>query len=99
MMVKKSPVPKRRRSKPLSGWHAEDVKAAIRKKGTTLTALSRGHEYSDSYLRGTLIRHRPEGEVIIAQFLGVSPADIWPERYGEKKTPRTRNGRRGKRRR
>ncbi|HEY2070810.1 MAG TPA: helix-turn-helix domain-containing protein [Rhizomicrobium sp.] len=96
-MAQKIQVPKRRRSKALSGWHAEDVKAAIRKKGMTLAELSRIHEYSDSYLRGTLIRHRPQGEVIIAHFLGISPAEIWPERYSKKKVPKTRNGRRGKR--
>jgi Ner family transcriptional regulator len=80
-MPLKNPAPKRRQPKALSGWHAEDVKAAIRKKGMTLTALSNKHQYSDSYLRGTLIRHRPRGEEIIARFLGVSPAEIWPERY------------------
>jgi len=76
-----NPAPKRRRPKTLSGWHAEDVKAAIRKKGLTLSALSKKHKYSDSYLRGTLIRRRPRGEEIIASFLGLSPAEIWPERY------------------
>jgi Ner family transcriptional regulator len=80
MPVKKS-APTRRRPKALSGWHAEDVKAAIRKKGLTLSALSKKYEYSDSYLRGTLIRARPHGQEIIARFLGVSPAEIWPERY------------------
>ena len=96
-MPQKSLAPKRRKPKALSGWHAEDVKAAIRKKGTTLTALSRKHGYSDSYLRGTLIRQRPYGETVIAQFLGVSPAEIWPERYGVK--TKTTNGRRGPRKR
>jgi Ner family transcriptional regulator len=80
-MPLKNPIPKRRQPKALSGWHAEDVKAAIRKKGLTLSALSKLHHYSDSYLRGTLIRRRPRGEEIIAQFLGVSPAEIWPDRY------------------
>jgi Ner family transcriptional regulator len=96
-MPQKSLAKKRRQPKSLSGWHAEDVKAAVRKKGTTLTALSELHGYSDSYLRGTLIRHRPYGEAVIAEFLGVSPAEIWPERYGVKK--KTANGRRGPRKR
>jgi Ner family transcriptional regulator len=80
-MSLKKPAPKWRPAKTLSGWHAEDVKAAIRKKGLTLSALSKKHQYSDSYLRGTLIRRRPRGEEIIARFLGVSPAEIWPDRY------------------
>ncbi len=91
-MHEKRPAPKRRPAKALSGWHAEDVKAAIRKKGMSLTALSRKHGYSDSYLRGTLIRHRPHGEEIIAQFLDVTPADIWPERYGINRV-KPKNGR------
>jgi Ner family transcriptional regulator len=87
-MPMKSPDPKRHPPKALSGWHAEDVKAAIRKKGLTLSALSKKHHYSDSYLRGTLIRRRPRGEEIIARFLGVSPADIWPDRYSGDGAPR-----------
>lgn len=95
-MPQKKSAPKRRRPRALPGWHPEDIKAAIRKKGTSLTALSKKHGYSDSYLRGTLIRHRPEGEAIIAEFLDTTPADIWPERYGARKTA---NGRRGSRKR
>jgi Ner family transcriptional regulator len=90
-MPAKSADPKRIRPKALSGWHAEDVKAAIRKKGLTLSALSKKHQYSESYLRGTLIRPRPRGEEIIARFLGVSPAEIWPDRY---RAGGPRNGRR-----
>ncbi|HEX3808373.1 MAG TPA: helix-turn-helix transcriptional regulator [Rhizomicrobium sp.] len=78
---------------PISGWHAEDVKAAIRKKGQTLSGLSRLHHLSDSYLRGTLIRRRPRGEAIIANFLGVRPADIWPERYNAVGKPLRRGAR------
>ena len=91
-MPLKSPAPKPHQPKALSGWHAEDVKAAIRKKGTTLSALSKKHQYSDSYLRGTLIRQRPHGEEIIARFLGVSPAEIWPERYRPDGTHRQGRG-------
>jgi Ner family transcriptional regulator len=94
-MREKSPVPKRRQTKALSGWHPEDVKAAIRKKGMSLTALSEKSGYSNSYLRGTLIRHRPHGEAIIAGFLDVSPAEIWPDRYA--KTRKSKNGRARKR--
>ncbi|HTQ14047.1 MAG TPA: helix-turn-helix domain-containing protein [Rhizomicrobium sp.] len=84
-MAQKRRARKRRTPKPLSGWHAEDVKAAIRKKGTTLTELAAEYGYSESYLRGTLIRRRVHGEQIIATFLGVAPADIWPDRYAARK--------------
>lgn len=65
----------------LSGWHPEDVKAAIRKKGVTLSDLSRDNEYSEAYLRNAL--HRPifKAEQIIARFLGVPAQEIWPDRY------------------
>lgn len=95
-MPTKSPAPKHRRPKALSGWHAEDVKAAIRKKGLTLSALSKSQGYSDSYLRGTLIRPRPRGEEIIARFLGVSPAEIWPDRYRSDRVRKTNHRRKAK---
>ena len=65
----------------LSGWHPEDVKAAIRKKGETLTALSLRNGFSAAYLRNALRRPLFEGEQIIAAFIGVSPYAIWPDRY------------------
>ena len=94
-MRKKRPAPKRRTAKALSDWHPEDVKAAVRKKGKSLSDLARDYEYSESYLRGTLIRPRPYGEEIIAKFLGIPAAEIWPSRYKPRKRPR--NGRVGKR--
>jgi Ner family transcriptional regulator len=81
----------RAETQALSGWHPEDVKAAVRKKGQTLAGLARTNHFSESYLRGTLIRPRPRGEEIIARFLGVAPREIWPDRYdtsGAPKPPR-----------
>ena len=72
----------------LSGWHPEDVKAAVWKKGQTLAGLARENHFSESYLRGTLIRSRPRGEEIIARFLGVAPREIWPDRYDTSGAPR-----------
>jgi Ner family transcriptional regulator len=76
------------RAEPLSGWHPEDVKAAVRKKGQTLSGLAKAHRLSESYLRGTLLRARPRGEQIIANFLGVAPREIWPDRYDSNGTPK-----------
>lgn len=81
MAVRKAAARPSRQPKPLSGWHAEDVKAAVRKKGETLSALSRKYRFSDSYLRGALSRPRPHAETIIAEFLGVPAWEIWPDRY------------------
>lgn len=71
----------------LSGWHPEDVKAAIRKKGKTLSDLSRDNDYSDAYLRNALMRPLYDAEQIIARFIGVPAKLIWPDRYNKDGTP------------
>ncbi|WP_121573400.1 helix-turn-helix domain-containing protein [Brenneria alni] len=62
-------------------WHQADVSAALKKRGTTLAALSRKSGLSSSTLRNALVRPYPKGEKIIAEAIGVSPSDIWPSRY------------------
>jgi len=65
----------------LSGWHPADVKAAVQKRGETLTSLAERHNYDASYLRHALTRPLHKGELILAAFLGVKPQTIWPDRY------------------
>ncbi|WP_145536008.1 helix-turn-helix domain-containing protein [Yersinia thracica] len=62
-------------------WHHADIIAAIRKKGSSLSALSRGAGLNLSTLSNAINRHWPKGETIIANFLGVEAAEIWPSRY------------------
>lgn len=81
-------------SRLLSGWHAEDVKAAIRKRGITVTELALKNRLSESYLRNALIRPLYRGEQIIARFLGVPAQSIWPDRYHADGTPKHRKHRR-----
>jgi Ner family transcriptional regulator len=76
-----------RQDRQLFGWHPEDVKAAIRKKGVTLTELALRHGYSECYLRNALIRPLYEGEQIIARFLKMKAQEIWPDRYDADGTP------------
>jgi Ner family transcriptional regulator len=76
----------------LSGWHREDVKAAIRKKGQTLTSLSLLNDFSPAYLRNALRRPLFEGEQIIARFLGIAPHVIWPDRYNVDGTSKIHRG-------
>jgi Ner family transcriptional regulator len=64
-----------------TGWHKADVIAGLRKKGTTLAALSRSAGLSSSTLANALTRPWPKGEFLIAEALGVHPSEIWPERY------------------
>ncbi|MFB1115912.1 helix-turn-helix transcriptional regulator [Dickeya dadantii] len=62
-------------------WHPADIIAGLRKRGTTMAAVSRNAGLASSTLANALTRHWPKGEKLIAEALGVSPADIWPSRY------------------
>ncbi|MCS2156754.1 helix-turn-helix domain-containing protein [Scandinavium sp. H11S7] len=62
-------------------WHQADVIASLRKKGTSLAALSRASGLSSSTLANALTRPWPKGEHLIAEAIGVHPAVIWPSRY------------------
>ncbi|KMK81792.1 transcriptional regulator, Nlp [Pectobacterium brasiliense ICMP 19477] len=76
-------------------WHNADIIAGLRKKHTTLAALSRQAGLSSSTLANALTRSWPKGERLIADALGVEPAEIWPSRYfdddGNKLERKTRN--------
>ena len=62
-------------------WHSADIIAALKKHGTSLSAVSRKSELASSTLANALIRHWPKGERLIAEALGVAPEQIWPSRY------------------
>ena len=80
------------------GWHFEDIKAAIRKSGTTLSALSLQHGYSVGVMRRALKHPHRQAERIIADHLGVPVQELWPDRYpgitqslhGDSDTPKSR---------
>ncbi|WP_429240542.1 helix-turn-helix domain-containing protein [Erwinia aphidicola] len=63
------------------GLHRAEIVAAIRIKGISIAALSRANGLASSILAIALSRKRPKGEKIIAEYLGLQPQDIWPERY------------------
>ncbi|AWK40676.1 transcriptional regulator [Photorhabdus laumondii subsp. laumondii] len=65
-------------------WHPADIIAELRKRGTTLAALSRESGLNSSTLSNALIRPWPKGEKIIADKLGIDPLVIWPSRYFDK---------------
>ena len=67
-------------------WHQADIIAALRKKGTTLAAVSRSAGLSSSTLSNALSRPWPKGELLIASALGIHPSLIWPSRYFDAKT-------------
>ena len=64
-----------------SDWHPADIIAALRKRGTSLAAVSRNAGLASSTLANALTRRWPKGERLIADALGVAPEQIWPSRY------------------
>lgn len=62
-------------------WHSADIIAALKKRGTSLAALSRQAGLASATLANALSRSWPRGEKLIADALGISPKIIWPSRY------------------
>ncbi|WP_421241716.1 helix-turn-helix domain-containing protein [Aeromonas enteropelogenes] len=62
-------------------WHRADVIAGLKKKGTSMSALSRANGLASTTLSNALRFPWPKGERIIATALGLEPSDIWPSRY------------------
>ena len=68
-------------------WHPEDIKAAIRKTGITLSGLALKYGYCDSAVRSALRMPAPRLELIIARYLKTAPELIWPSRYTDDGIP------------
>lgn len=64
-----------------SGWHREDIKAAIRKRGMTMNSLAIARGLPPSTVRNALSRPVLSGEVAISEFLGVNACVLWPDRW------------------
>jgi Ner family transcriptional regulator len=64
-------------------WHPADVLAALKKRGHSLAALSVAHGYHPTAAGKALKRPWPAMEAVIAQALGVTPQQIWPNRYAD----------------
>lgn len=76
------------KTRVLEDWHKEDIKAALRKRGTNMNELARQHGYRNfSAIRQALQHAYPRAERIIASALGVPPEQIWPSRYKKVSTP------------
>lgn len=86
-----------------SDWHVEDIKAAIRKTGTSLKDLASAHGYDRTVMSHVMRKPYPAIERIIAKRIGVKPSVIWPSRYTRDGSPRpaasTSENRPGRRRR
>ncbi|MBJ4125581.1 helix-turn-helix domain-containing protein [Salmonella enterica subsp. enterica serovar Rissen] len=64
-----------------SDWHPADIIAGLRKRGTSLAAVSRNAGRVSSTRANAVTCHWPKGERLIAEALDVAPEDIWPSRY------------------
>jgi Ner family transcriptional regulator len=62
-------------------WHKSDIKAALEKRGLTLSALDLEHGLPDGTCSAALRKPHARGELIIAEALSLSPRQIWPNRY------------------
>ncbi|MBE7383743.1 MAG: helix-turn-helix domain-containing protein [Leptolyngbya sp. SIO1E4] len=62
--------------------HVEDIKAALRKQGWTLASIAKELDVGPSAVSHALTRQRSRRvEQVIASKLGLSPHEIWPQRY------------------
>ncbi|WJV54677.1 helix-turn-helix transcriptional regulator [Prodigiosinella aquatilis] len=73
-------------------WHPADIIAGLRKRGTTMAAVSREAGLASSTLANALTRHWPKGERLIAEALHKRPEEIWPSRYNNGQHRQYRNG-------
>ncbi|MFG1409475.1 helix-turn-helix domain-containing protein [Xanthobacter sp. VTT E-85241] len=62
-------------------WDRHAIKAEVHRRGTTLTAIAVNAGIEESACRSALLRRSHAGEKALADFLGVQPQIIWPERY------------------
>lgn len=80
-------------------WHRADIVAALRKAGWSIRRLSKHHGYANpSTLCNALERPWPKGQRLIAEAIGIDPAEIWPSRYEGKDSTQAQTGHELKRR-
>ncbi|WP_306548953.1 helix-turn-helix domain-containing protein [Desulfobulbus sp.] len=64
-------------------WHPWDIKAALGKKGYSMTRVGLENGYHKVSPFDALRKSWPAMERIIANIIGVEPWVIWPSRYDE----------------
>ncbi len=65
------------------GWHAEDIKAGLRKRHRSMSALARSWGLHPNTIAVVLQNgsRMPRVEELIARELGVTPHTLWPDRW------------------
>lgn len=67
----------------IKGWHREDIKAEIRKRGTTLRALSLNAGLSICAGTVALKKPFPSAQRVVSEFLNIPLHTLWPQWYDE----------------
>ncbi len=62
-------------------WDKHEIKAAIARKGLSLTALARSYGIPAQTVRNALEKPSKSGELVIAQFLEKPLHVLFPERW------------------
>lgn len=65
----------------MQGWHRADIRAAIEKRGKTLTQLALDASLPAWACRHALHHRHIPGERAITKFLGVPLWELWPDRW------------------
>jgi len=65
----------------VSDMHHEDIKASIRKKGWTFSAIEKAYGLPKGTISKAARRPLVNGELAIAEILSLSPRQIWPSRF------------------
>lgn len=63
------------------GLHKEDIKAAVWKAGSNLRQLSLDNGLAPATCRNALHKPIPKADKAIANFLGKTLHEVWPNRY------------------
>lgn len=74
-----------------TGWHPQDIMAAVRKRGSSLQGLAREHGFSRNTLNRALTERFPNAHAVIADYLEMSRGELWPEWYRKDGSPRLRS--------
>jgi Ner family transcriptional regulator len=68
-------------------WHPWDIKAALGKKGYSLTRVAMENGYAQTSPSEALRKAWPAMERIFADIIGKEPWEIWPSRYDNNNQP------------
>lgn len=72
---------KARKAALQKGLHKEDIKAAVWKAGSNLRALSLSNGLAPATCRNALHKPIPKADLAIANFIGKTLHEVWPNRY------------------